>query len=1262
MGLLTVVLLLIIAVPAYAVAGTDQIAVNAYEGEENAEFNEDSSYSVSQFCYGERSVGSFSIVGSKATNREIYGYAVYYASDGITLQYDYDGSYRTDVKENWNIVSSDEKSVNGISVSKKIGNGVLIVQKSYDRIKWENAIEPVCNFFTNKKIDRTNLCSVSEEDLRAGVYYRVYVAYEMGRKTGRDAGSLWPPRFPSDIYEYRYCLETYQFYACYGGNPIEFRDLTTGNAVTSGATVESGFVIDTKGSTFTVTLTKNGVTSDVTNLMTVKNAGTYTITAVDTIGKKYTTTIKVANGISGVTISPEVYENKKNDGYTEDNRISGALSFGANSHTVLTVAQNSTNSITQSTHKGIPAYGITGSEVSLYLKLQNSDVMTQNGWEIIDDTWGKKTSQMICGVVTGQVDSGALIIQTSTDGVTWENVDLGKYSTGIYTTDYEANYGHRGDVLIYTPDGKAILNGVYVKVIYAYEAKQVGSKTDLRFLEEYEFYLCSDELGAVAFHNLSVGDQMSEIAEEYDDVTADIYQHSETMQTDAYTVSGFSIDTSLNPTVTYSVKKDGTTIAIPSNHQFTETGKYEVTLTSAANSKKTVTIYVDRMTTEDALRYYFGEAFITGKRIYSDGEYAVFEGGLTSYHIAEVDQYHLPLSGQIKNMTTGEVSIINATRSSKTGYFSVPGEYVVTLTTNADFNTSDASGDCKTFTFHFEIIAEGTAPGPVVNQRSLVEYAKTAVTDSYPVYYSLTYPSASTGYITLAFSSREEALAYAYDYEKGMVEQQKDGSYRYIGSFIVSQKEKYDSAWDLTDAVNFFAEQAIQVGYFDLSNEFTTLSLSDSVIESTPNLRTLELARSVTIFAPNQKTELTNVDALPIIAQKPYSFLTAGSSGHVSNGTYDFKFVQDKYKCDSNSVVIFDCNGKEYKINYNQGVGAQLAQQNCPSGVVTIRETTIYGDVAEYQAVFIAEGENTSSLTLTYHSKDGEKNKTYTQSDDGVSIETEAFSVKSLVDELDPYGLVIISDGRNEFFYAADQESKGIWSDPGEYQVKVVNRLGYYYVINVTVVESDYTTIRFNGNGTESPQDILTTYGAQNVKLPVLTRYGFNLIGFEDESGTLYSNEISTISFKGSVVLDAVWQAKQFTVTLQNPQGDEISTLVMDFGKEYELPVIDVESGLTFKGWSLNGTILESNLITIESEGDITLTAVVSGSADIVDNVGSSTDSSVEKNSSFVLVIVGIAVIFLVILYGMLVRKKHAQRKNSMMNDYTGEGDDNDEK
>ena len=584
-----------------------------------------------------------------------------------------------------------------------------------------------------------------------------------------------------------------------------------------------------------------------------------------------------------------------------------------------------------------------------------------------------------------------------------------------------------------------------------------------------------------------------------------------------------------------------------------------------------------------------------------------------------------------------------------------PGHYVATFSTKPQGDGNELPGDYRVFTFQFDIIAEGSAPGPVVNQQNLSKYAMTTTADSYPMYYGLIYHSAAAGNIKIAFATKEAAVDYAYNYEKGTVEIQEDGSFRYTGSFVLTDKVKYNSAWDLTDAMYYFAEQAVQVLYFDMADPYTYRTLTETVINETRNLRTLELKDTVTIFGDGERDLLCANQSLPIISPKPYAYLNPGINGKTDMGYSDFEFIKDKYGCDSASVVIIDSKGKEYSIVYNTGVGQQLRDAGCPSGVVTIREQTIYGDETTYQAVFIADGENTATITLSYYSDGAQKTVEYTQADDGAAITVDAFEIGGIVDLLDPFTLVTISDASNSYQYVADQMATGAWTAPGDYEITVINRLGFGYSVNITVTDSGYSALMFTGEGTESTKAIVTQYGDEHISLPVLQRYGYNLVGYQTESGQIYTDEISKILFKGTMVLEAIWEAKQCSIHFQDASGNTLTdSVIVDFGSQYELPILNLDSEINFLGWTVNGEPIDTTTLTIDEEGEIVLIASLSKPID-------SDEEPNEANGGITLwLVVGLAAI---IVFASIVvlksKKKKSHNEVVDMDEHFSGGDEN---
>ncbi len=1157
-----------------------------FETDESGDYYSGSS--IDGFTYGKSSMGELAIYGDIPSEDTFQGYTSYAAMGEITIRYSYDGAFQTDTKEDWNLISDKSKKVNGIELSKKISLGAVIVQKSTDNQTWKNAQDPLTDYFDQNKGLR-DICTISETDLKKGTFYRIIIAYKMGRKTGSSGVFN-----VVDEYEYKLCTEVYEFYAYYGGNPIIIRDIISRSDISNSDASQNGFIIDKNSSSDTVTLTKGSKKMDVTNFMSVYEPGDYTVNIKSSVGDEYQYNIQVSDGLEMCDVSPIVYENKKKDDYSMVGSISGNTAFGQPSYTTLRIGQRHGNKITESSYKGFNAYGISGDRVSIFMELTKEKTLKDTGWTIETDDYGKKEKETIAGVSVGQVASGALIVQTSSDGVNWTSVDKAKYTNGLYTTDYNKYYSSKGNVCIYTPDGQELIKGLYVRVLYAYMAYQKSSKTTNRYVEEYDMYLCSSELNAVTFHNLSIDDKLTDSFGDKDETTVSMYKHAETIQSGKGTVTGFEIDTTLNPTVKYTVEKDGKDVTVPEDLKFTENGRYTINLNSPVGDQKTVTIYVDRSSDQEALENYFGN-FIDGKRIFDeDSKYPVYEGGETTYTIKGISDSYLPVSGIIKNITTGKTTTISASRNERKGNLTEPGEYEAIFTTNSSFDQDATSGDCRLFTFHFKIIANGTAPGPKINQESLKNYASKNVNDSYPKYYCLSYQSAGKGMINLAFESRESAENFSYYYEKGMVEETSDGILKYNSSLGNGYSKDYTDNWELTEDFYKAAQDSVREEFFDASYVDSYITLKDDLLKNTDNLRTLELSRSIYIFANEEEREkLTNKKNLPVISFKPYAFLDNGNDKKVISGYDDFEFVKDPIGCDSDSVKIIDKYNTVYTINYNEGVAKQLKEKNCPSGKITISESTIYGDKTEYDAIYIAPGENTASIKIAYYEYGEEKELTLTQEDNGKVIEADAFSILDVNDELDPYQLVSVSSTNQDTYrFVSDQDTVKSWTEKDNYTIKVVNQVGNEIAFNINVGDSNYSTITFRGEGTENAKDILAKQGDKNISLPELTRYGYEFEGYKDSNDNLYTSIMKVVPDFNTIILEPVWKAKECTVTFLNNLSEVYQTETAEYNSRIELPTIDLGAGLRFAGWSLNNEPVDTDTILITSE-DMVLEPIV---------------------------------------------------------------------
>ena len=1186
--------------PVYAAEKKEyKLSPNKYEVPEKNHFEIGEDYTIRSFSFGRNEVGSFSLTGAIDEATEYQDRPAYITNDKLELHYTYGGELHSDDIDKWNLYSAEAKKVEDISLNKNVLEGCLIIRKSSDGKKWKTAVEPVTNFLSKEK-DNLIVYEVEEKDRIAGTFFQVILAYEVNKRMGEKADiSIGDFDLPVDVpflnndkYKYLSCMQVYEFYVCSNENPIILRDVISGEDISSKATVSKGFQIDKRGSKADISISHDGETIDnVRSYDSFYLPGAYTVSVTTPLNKTYHLEMTVEEGLAFETLTPTVYENTKKNGYKKGKAVEGTPVSGIDSYSTLKLGYAGNETCTEGTYYNSKAYGITGDSVCFFLSLDQKTKMKEKGWKVTSDSWGKNKKEKIYGVSTGQVGTGAVVVQTSMDGQNWVNQENLGYAEGLFNTDFEKNYGTDRDVLLYTPSGKDVLDGVYIRIIYAYMIRGTENDKEYRCMEEYSFFLCSNELGAVTVHNLSTQEPMAEVLADKDNSEAELYISAEDMLSGSGTVTGFTIDNQLNKVAKYSVEKDGEPMNTIGGEKFDETGRYDITVTNCFGTEDVLSVYVDRLSTNKAYKLYFGDSFLDGKRIYSEGKYPVYEGGKVSYKLNAVSDSYLPIGGVITNLTTGSEIKIDASREERTNTLIEPGSYEAVLTNNPFDGEEEQSGDYRTFVFHFEIIEEGTAPGAIVNQRQLKEFNAKNISGCRQQAYALIYQSASKGNIALIFASEQEAYEYAVKYESGTVELQKDGSYRYTGSFLVNKKTEYNSNWDVNDAIDYFARLAVQNWYFDLSDEYTYLTLNEKILEDNENLRMLELDKSVAVYASDEdRAALAETDALPFINSLKYAYLKPGIDGDIQRGKNHFEFIKDKEGWDSSSVVIIDEKGNEYPIKYKQDVDEQLKEKECFPGIVTIQETTVYGDTVKYQAVYLPEDQNLSTVTVSYYVEGQEETETLTQKNDGWEITADAFSVKSVEDETDPYSLIKVTGGeQGTEYYTPETITEKEWVEPGTYQIKFINRLGYSYTLNVNVSSDVETDISFSGEGTEKLETFTVTFGDQNIQLPEIERYGYEFGGYRDNYGNTYSKEITQILYKGSLVLEAVWNPKPVKVILERPDGSIYQTEVIPFGSTYRLGAyISDNKQEHVNGWIYDGQ-LYTDTIQIDKEDDYVL-------------------------------------------------------------------------
>ena len=278
------------------------------------EFSGDSGYvfeeatPISSMTYGRATLGQFLINGeitdvSSYKNKRAYG-----VGGIVSFSYTYDGYLQTNNIEEWNIMQEYGTSVNGWSLSGSIGMGALLVQTSSDGTVYYNATNPLTDVFQNKT-SLVDFYTASGEDLAQGKYYRIVFAYKTGRKTGRHYD--WKKVKYVDDYDIKNNVEVYEFYMCRNDGIISIHNLSTtaedyenlgydievvkhGETLLDGSTTVDGFKIDKLGSSYLVSVEKDGASSKYAeDGEEFTAAGKYTVTTITKLGKRVSTIIYV---------------------------------------------------------------------------------------------------------------------------------------------------------------------------------------------------------------------------------------------------------------------------------------------------------------------------------------------------------------------------------------------------------------------------------------------------------------------------------------------------------------------------------------------------------------------------------------------------------------------------------------------------------------------------------------------------------------------------------------------------------------------------------------------------------------------------------------------------------------------------------------------------------------------------------------------------------------------------------------------------------
>ncbi|MBQ8749185.1 MAG: FIVAR domain-containing protein [Clostridia bacterium] len=667
-----------------------------------------------------------------------------------------------------------------------------------------------------------------------------------------------------------------------------------------------------------------------------------------------------------------------------------------------------------STYRNKTAYGVLGN-ISFSYNYDGSLLSTKKKeWHLVADT-GKKVDDIS---LSGSIDKGVLIVQTSQDAFTWTN------AVNPVVNFFADNPS--GMENFYTTDGSQVAEGCFYRVILAYKTgKKTGTSGVWPFqydvykykkhVEVYEFYLCANS-GVISLHNLSVDDEMLET----DEYALESVKKGETLLDGATTTGGFSVD-KLGTSYLVNVKKDNEEgIYVDDGAEFTENGKYEITTLTKLGKEVSQTIYVFNGGEDCGLSTYFDSTFIQGNRVFRYGDYPTYAKG--SYGKIKAISDSVPiLKGRITNLNTNEIVEIEESRNEQTFNFT-QGTYC------AEFiNGQEENGSFYKYTFYFNIIDEESAP--YVNYNNFMKTER--LMDLGAKHYEVAYQTTAGGYIFVCFAldSYDEAFSYAYEIEKRFIEQTEDNDGLYYKSKDnPNLKVKYYDYLKMTEVVNYYACKNIEYNYFNANDAFTYQTFDNDLLEE---LESLSIKDSIRVF-PSQEEREKLISRQPFINN--FTFINVADYDVVSVSAYCY------------------ADAKTYNLEFDKDVSSQLVI----SSKYRITETNIYGDSVSYDVYYLNQNHTVSTWNVIANNQ----STTLTVSNDflvdnKIEVTADAISISSIVNNCDSSSIVTIKAPDVYSFeikcLISELKDVGLYKK-GKYELTFIDRVGnsYKFIINIT--------------------------------------------------------------------------------------------------------------------------------------------------------------------------------------------------------------------
>lgn len=203
MSLIVMVISIVGAVPMKVfAASTNEIVIGRLY-----EFEKKSHYEVSTTTSSgntNTNMGTLSIYGNMNSISDVNGFKAYEVNDGnVSIKYSLGDVYANASDANWYLISDKSKKVDSITLNEDILKGAVVVQTSMDGRKWitDKALTNIAGDSAYNGL----VCVSNNIQQVNGCYYRIIIAYELERKTGKNLIGV-------ATHEQKKYAEVYEFY------------------------------------------------------------------------------------------------------------------------------------------------------------------------------------------------------------------------------------------------------------------------------------------------------------------------------------------------------------------------------------------------------------------------------------------------------------------------------------------------------------------------------------------------------------------------------------------------------------------------------------------------------------------------------------------------------------------------------------------------------------------------------------------------------------------------------------------------------------------------------------------------------------------------------------------------------------------------------------------------------------------------------------------------------------------------------------------